>query len=104
MNSDVTRYKTFTEAVVVQFSHLETDMPAFLEDYPGIVAITNIITEWGKPSGNGSFTCTQLPLNLNWAFTNHKSQGKTLKHIVIDLGAGDKCSGLTLVALSRVNM
>ena len=45
MNSDGTLSKTFTEAVVVQFSHLDLDMPAFLEDYPGSVAIPTINTE-----------------------------------------------------------
>ena len=34
--------QTFPDAVVVQFSHLEPDMPAFIEDYPGSVAIPNI--------------------------------------------------------------
>ena len=42
---------------------------------------------------NGLFTCTQFPLNLSWAFTNHKSQGKKLRRLVIDLGAGEKYSG-----------
>ena len=104
MNSDGTLSQTLPEAVVVQFSHLEPDMTAFLEYYPGSVAIPTITAEWKKPSGNGVFTRTQLPLNLSWEFTIHKSQRKTLERIVIDLGAGDKFSGLTLVALSRVRM
>ena len=57
-----------------------------------------------KPSDNGVFTCTQLPLNLSWAFTIHKIQGKTLELLVIDLGEGEQCSGLTLVVLSRARM
>ena len=72
MNYDGPRFQTFAEAVVVQFSHLEPDMPAFLEDFPGSVSIP-ITTEWTKPSGNGVFTRTQFPLNLSWAFTIHKS-------------------------------
>ena len=52
-----------------------------------------------KPSGNGVFTHTKFPLNLSWAFTIQKSQGKTLERLVIDLGAGEKFSGLTLVSL-----
>ena len=79
-------------------------MPAFLEDYPGSVAITTLTAEWTKTSGKGLFTSTQSPLGLSWAFSIHKSQGKTLKRLVINLGAGEKCSGLTLVALSRVSM
>ena len=104
MNSDGPIYQTLTEAVVVQFSHLETDMPDFLEDYPGSVDIPTITDECKKTSGNGVFTHTQLPLNVSWAFTIHKSQGKTLELLAIDLGAGEKFSGLTLVALSRVRM
>ena len=87
------------ESVVVQFSHLDPYMPAFLEYYPGSFDIPTITAEWEKPSVNGFFTRTQFPLNLNWAFTIHKIQGKTLERLVINLGAGDKCSGLTLVTL-----
>jgi len=39
---------------------------------------------------------------LSWAYALHKSQGKTLDKVVIDLGTIEKCSGMTLVALSRV--
>ena len=45
MNSDGTRSQTLPEAVVVKFVHLEPDMPAFLEDYTGSVAITTITAE-----------------------------------------------------------
>ena len=104
MNSDGPRSQTLPYAVVVQFSHLEPDMPDFPEDYPGSVAIPTTTDKWTKNSGNGVFTRTQFPLNLSWAFTIHKSQGKTLQRLVIDLGAGEKCSGITSVALSRVRM
>ena len=46
MKSDGTRYQTFPEAVVVQFSQLDPDIPAFIEDYPGSVAISTITAEW----------------------------------------------------------
>ena len=104
MNQDVPRSQTLPEAIVVQFSHLEPDMPAFISNYPGIVAIPTITSECTKPIGNGVFTRTQFPLNLSLTFTIHKSQGKILKSLVIDLGAGGKCSSLTLVALWRVRM
>ena len=42
MNSDGPQSQTLPEDVVVQFSHLDPDMTAFLEDYPGSVAIPNI--------------------------------------------------------------
>ena len=57
-----------------------------------------------KNSGNGVFTRTQFPFNLSWVLTIHKSQGKTLERLGIDLGAGEKFSDLMLVALLRVRM
>ena len=88
----------------MQFSHLVLDMPDFIEDYPGTVDIPTVIAEWKKTSDNGFFTCTQFPLNLIWEFIIQKIQVKTLERLVIDLGAGEICSGPTLVALSRVRM
>ena len=104
MNSDGPWSQTLPEAVVVKFSHLEPYMPAFIEYYPRRVAIPTITDKWKKPSGNEVFTRTQFHLNLSWAFTIQKSQGKTLERLVIYLGAGEKCNGLTLVALLRVRM
>ena len=72
MNSDGPRSQTLPKAVVVKFSHLERYMPAFLEYYPGSVAIPTITAERTNPCGNGVFTCTQFPLNLCWAFNIHK--------------------------------
>ena len=91
------------EAVVVQFNQLSEELDPFLADVPRSVAIPLKTAEWYNPSKvEKTFIRKQFPLVLSWAFTIHKSQGKTLDQVVIDLGKSEKCSGMTLVALSRV--
>lgn len=52
------------------------------------------------PKVTGSYK--QFPLVPAWATTIHKSQGKTLPTVMIDLGNGAFAPGQTYVALSRV--
>jgi ATP-dependent exoDNAse (exonuclease V) alpha subunit len=43
----------------------------------------------------------QFPLNLGYAMTIHKAQGKTLDTVVVDVSRGYFAHGQTYVALSR---
>ena len=46
MSSDGPQSQTLPDAVVVKFSHLEPDMPDFIENYPRSVDIPTITAEW----------------------------------------------------------
>jgi len=55
----------------------------------------------GKIEQKQTGSYKQFPLMLGWAITIHKSQGKTIKHLHINLGTGAFTTGQTYVALSR---
>ena len=68
--------------------------------HDGTVPITPLRRTWS----NSGVQCSrlQLPLKLAWAVTIHKSQGLTLKKVVVDVGKKEFSCGLTFVACSRV--
>jgi hypothetical protein len=73
--------------------------PGFPNGIP-IVPITPLKTSFeidGKVMSR-----TQLPLQLAWTVTVHKSQGLTLGRIELGLGKREFSTGLTFVALSWV--
>ncbi|MCM2266323.1 MAG: AAA family ATPase [Elusimicrobiales bacterium] len=55
----------------------------------------------GKIKAETAGTFMQYPLKLAWGVTIHKSQGKTFRRAVIDLGRRAFAAGQTYVALSR---
>jgi len=61
--------------------------------------VYNQDTQMLESQSIGSFT--QYPLKLAWAVTIHKSQGKTFRRVILDMGQGAFSHGQTYVALSR---
>jgi len=59
----------------------------------------NLITKRLEKTIVGTFK--QFPIMLGYAQTIHKSQGKTLDKVVIDLGRGAFATGMSYVAVSR---
>lgn len=71
--------------------------PSFPKGIPivPVVPLKSTMDINGKPQ-----SCMQVPLQLAWAVTIHKSQGLTLGRIKVGLGKKEFQSGLTFVALS----
>lgn len=57
--------------------------------------------ENGKLVENEIGSFRQFPLNLGYAMTIHKAQGKTLDAVIVDISRGAFAHGQTYVALSR---
>ena len=93
-----TRPGTLPAVVLVKFDQYTG--PSCLETEERVVPICPRKAEWFTKGVQKSRT--QLPLNLAWAMTIHKSQGSTLEKAVIDVGKQEKCAGIAYVALSRV--
>ena len=71
------------------------------EDDIPIIPISAVIVTWEDKTG---VRCSrqQIPLQLAYAMTVHKSQGMTLDKVRVDLGESEFSPGLTFVAISRV--
>ena len=82
-------------AVLVNFDNYAG--PPFLSHLPKCVPI---LFEW--ESGGRRLSRQQLPLQLRYAITIHKSQGQTLNKAVIDIGKAELAAGCTFVAVSRL--
>lgn len=76
--------------------------PTLWFDSEGIklVPITPVKVSWEHNGVKCSHT--QLPLQLAFAITMHKSQGMTLDKAIVNLGEREFSRGLTFVALSQV--
>ena len=74
--------------------------PNFFRFYEKSVLIVPLISQPSVDDQN--MERIQLPLNLCWAITIHKSQGLTLLNAWIDLGMQEKSAGLSYVAISTV--
>ena len=73
-----------------------------------VVTLTPHTWEINRPGVDGSRlvsetigTIRQFPVILAWAITIHKSQGKTIPKLYIDLAGGTATDGQFYVALSR---
>ena len=85
-------------AVLVDFTNYTG--PKFLNNRPKCVPIPPLLAEW--TSGGKHLSRQQLPLQLRFAITIHKSQGQTLNKAVIDIGKAELAAGCTFVATSRL--
>ena len=79
------------------------------DDYQGPSAVEGrrivpIVTETVDfdPRSGKMGRCQQFPLVLDWAITIHKSQGLTLRRVVLGIGNREGQIGLTYVGCSRV--
>jgi ATP-dependent DNA helicase PIF1 len=67
---------------------------------PGIIPVFPMTRQFEYKGGPCSRT--QFPLRLAYAITVHKSQGLTLKQVVLNVNQKEHCMGLAYVAISRV--
>src|SRR5204862_4687246 len=71
----------------------------YRDDGAPIVPIVPSVARWEKNGGHCSRK--HFPLRLAYAISIHKSQGMTLRKVVIELGLLEFCRCLSFVAISR---
>ena len=85
-------------AVLVDFN--DYIGPTFLSDKPKCIPVPPLLSEW--VSSGKHLSRLQIPLQLCYATTIHKSQGRTLPKAVIDIGQKELAAGCTFIAVSHL--
>ena len=99
---------SLADAVLVQFSDTQYYGPSALPTAAGVVSFAPLRRDYLRNTGrrlkgsggvkkweNIPCTRTQYPLTLAFTLTIHKSQGLSLKGVIVNLGPSEFASGLT---------
>jgi ATP-dependent DNA helicase PIF1 len=90
-----------SQGIIVAINVNENDVPIpRVKFYNGVVMDINVY--YWQSEVYPTLSIGQIPLNLAWAMSIHKSQGATLKYAQIDIGNRIFAEGQIYVALSRL--